>query len=68
MRAASFLIAGLLWAQSQGPSFDVVSIKPSSGQPAMGRDPGRVSFKAISLRALIQSSYRVLPTQLIAPD
>src|ERR1051326_520699 len=68
MRAAVLLIGGLLWAQSQRPAFDVVSIKPSSGQPAMGRDPGRVSFKAVSLRALIQSSYRVLPTQLVAPD
>jgi uncharacterized protein (TIGR03435 family) len=66
--AAAFAIAGLLHGQAQGPTFEVVSIKASKSAPAMGRDAGRISFKGISLRALVLSSYRVLSSQLTAPD
>jgi uncharacterized protein (TIGR03435 family) len=67
------LPATVLWSQVSDPAFEVASIKtvaPSDrGLPGqMIRDPGRVSYRNVSLQNLLAQAYRIKNLQISGPD
>lgn len=59
-------------AQPQQPAFEVASIKQSSDEiPAAGgftQDPDLISYRHLSLKALLMRAYQLKPVQISGPD
>ena len=61
-------------APAPAPAFEVASIKPSDPitdgkmRVYMGRDPGRVNYKNVSLKDVLQRAYNVRRVQISGPE
>lgn len=80
MRAAPFwlLAISIHWlaiGQSNGPSFEVASVKPVGagrlggfvGGPGSS-DPERIAFEAATMEVLLQSAFDLVPYQITGPS
>jgi uncharacterized protein (TIGR03435 family) len=66
-------VAAVVWSQGDGPAFEVASIKPTAPSEArvpgqMIRDPGRVSYRNVTLENLLAQAYRIKNLQISGPD
>jgi uncharacterized protein (TIGR03435 family) len=77
MRAGLIVITtGAVFGQNPAPTpaFEVASIKPSEPttdgkmRVYLGRDPGRVNYKNVSLKDVLQRAYAVRRVQITGPE